>query len=275
MEHRHHCRFCLGGDPSISGILFTLWNIFPFVNGSVIQAVEDQATVEFDRASNTSPFGLTITAESEAACLSLQARVLRELGATIYRANTFVVWVDYRSHGIKHTEFADCASAQWECRKLIEEYIDDLAGPGVPVEEIMRSYEADGIALQILSEDSSQCSTPAAEYASQRARERAGDLWNEATVKHHDEFHLDLIKTGLASQEIFDRVHAIGEPRTYGKVTTAGGVYLIPRLPDGCSAVSTSSSASTCSAKSAPQSRRNSPVGSNRFTNSRTSKSLA
>ena len=120
MEHRHHCRFCLGGDPSISGILFTLWNIFPFVNGSVIQAVEDQATVEFDRASNTSPFGLTITAESEAACLSLQARVLRELGATIYRANTFVVWVDYRSHGINlysgdefepytHGEFADCA----------------------------------------------------------------------------------------------------------------------------------------------------------------------
>ena len=250
MEYRLQCRFCLGGSPTVPGILATLQPAFPSgtygSNGILLSQASMEAVIRFDPAAGAGLFDLTITAESDAACQALRDKILQELGAAVCQPNTYVVWVDYRFRGInlysgdtfepyKHAEFADCATAQWECRKLIESYIDDEARPGVTAGQIMETCQAEGIAPRIICEDPS-CSTPDInEYALQRAQERAGDLWNEATVKRQDQFHTELIETSLTSTQIVDRIRALGEPRTFGGVTSAGGVYVILRLPDGAS----------------------------------------
>src|SRR5437763_1740539 len=104
----------------------------------------------------------------------------------------FSLWVDYHYRGAnlytfeefepyEFGDYDDCAAAQAACREMVSEYIQDCAQPGVSVQKLMDKHAAEGIVPQVLRDGASsgECTFSASEYALQRARELAGDLWNE------------------------------------------------------------------------------------------------
>ena len=213
------------------------------------------ALVRLSRYVTTGPFDLSITTfealDHEQSHSALLNNILRILGATVWtlapNAHLYSLWVDYNTRGInlytgdefepyQFGEFTDCAAAQAACRRLVDEDLTDRARPGVTLDQLIQDYHDAGVNPKIIHPDGTPCGCQfaAADYARLRARELAGDLWNDADARH-SQSHTERVTTELSTLEIAARIFALGEPGTFGGITAEGSLNCVIRFEDGAS----------------------------------------